>query len=247
MPNKSPNKAPAYLRIKTAILDNIHAGTWASGVAIPAEITLAEDFGVSRMTVNRAIKELEAERVLERRQGSGTYVAQQKYNHAHIEVRNIAKDIRERFHHYHAQVITQKTLDFMALNQPDNHWLNTLFFHNQPACTDKLYQVCIAHYGDDLPIQYEERWVNASVIADFINQDFNIVNTSDYLIDHVPLEYGDYQIHAKLAPSAICQILQIPINEPTLLHTRQTKSQGKLVTFVNMWHPASRFSFSGTL
>lgn len=128
MPNKSPNKAPAYLRIKTAILDNIHTGIWASGVAIPAEITLAEDFGVSRMTVNRAIKELEAERVLERRQGSGTYVAQQKYNNAHIEVRNIAKDIRERFHHYHAQVITQKTLDFMALNQPDNHWLNTLFF-----------------------------------------------------------------------------------------------------------------------
>ena len=221
MPNKSPNKAPAYLRIKTAILDNIHAGIWASGVAIPAEITLAEDFGVSRMTVNRAIKELEAERVLERRQGSGTYVAQQKYNNAHIEIRNIAKDIRERFHHYHAQVITQKTLDFMALNQPDNHWLNTLFFHNQPAYTDKLYQVCIAHYGDDLPIQYEERWVNATVI--------------------------DYQIHAKRSSDTICQILQIPINEPTLLHTRQTKSQGKLVTFVNMWHPASRFSFSGTL
>ncbi|WP_114801229.1 UTRA domain-containing protein [Moraxella canis] len=241
------NKTPAYLRIKNAILDNIHAGTWASGTAIPAEITLAEDFGVSRMTVNRAVKELEAERVLERRQGSGTYVAQQKYNNAHIEIRNIAKDINERFNRYRAQVIAQKTLDFEALNQPENHWLNALFFHSQPAHTDKLYQVCIVHYGDDLPIQYEDRWVNAAIIPEFINQDFSSINTSDYLIDHVPLEYGDYQIQAKLAPINVCEALQMQAHEPALLHARHTKSQGQPVTFVNMWHPGSRFSFGGRL
>ena len=49
---------PAYQQIKEAILDNIHSGLWQAGQAIPPELTLAEQFGVSRMTVNRALKEL---------------------------------------------------------------------------------------------------------------------------------------------------------------------------------------------
>ncbi|MFB6348437.1 GntR family transcriptional regulator [Moraxella sp. ZJ142] len=242
-----PNKIPAYLRIKHAILDKIHAGAWKSGTAIPAEVTLAEDFGVSRMTVNRAVKELEAERVLERRQGSGTYVAQQKYNNAHIEIRNIVKDINEHHGSYHAKVLSMTTLDAQALALADNLWLSTLFFDNVLSDDAKLYRVCIVHYGDDLPIQYEERWVNAQIVPEFISQDFHQVNTSDYLIDHVPLEYGDYQIHAKLPPEPVRQALQMQEYEPALLHARHTKAQGVSVAFVNMWHPSSRFSFGGKL
>ena len=72
---------PAYQRIKNAILDNIHSGKWQAGNAISTEMALAEEFGVSRMTVNRALKELSEERVLERRQGSGTFVAQQQFRY----------------------------------------------------------------------------------------------------------------------------------------------------------------------
>lgn len=240
-------KQPAYLTIKNSILANIHSGTWQEGSAIPAEISLAEEFGVSRMTVNRALKELEAERILERRQGSGTYVAQQKYNNAHIEIRNIAKDIQARFDTYRVEVLTQHTLDHQALMQPVHQWLAAMFFQGAPAATDALYQVCLVHYGDEVPIQFEERWVNARIIPDFINQDFGVVNTSEYLIGHVPLEYGDYQIEARLPPEHVRQALQMDGHEPALLHVRHTKSQGLPVTFANMWHPGSRFSFGGTL
>lgn len=57
-------KTPAYQRIKSAILTKIHAGDWVVGSAIPAEMALAQEFGVARMTVNRALKELTDERVL---------------------------------------------------------------------------------------------------------------------------------------------------------------------------------------
>ncbi len=103
-------KQPAYLTIKHAILANIHAGIWQTGAAIPTEIALSEQFGVSRMTVNRALKELEAERVLERRQGSGTFVAQQQFNHTFVEVRNIAEDIKASHRHYHASVHLLRTI-----------------------------------------------------------------------------------------------------------------------------------------
>ena len=99
---------PAYQRIKNAILDNIHSGKWQAGNAISTEMALAEEFGVSRMTVNRALKELSEERVLERRQGSGTFVAQQQFNHTFVEVRNIAEDLKSANRDYEAKVVVYR-------------------------------------------------------------------------------------------------------------------------------------------
>ena len=109
MTTKNSKKSPAYQRIKTAILHNIHSGKWQAGEAISTEMALAEEFGVSRMTVNRALKELSEERVLERRQGSGTFVAQQQFNHTFVEVRNIAEDLKSANRGYQAQVVVRTT------------------------------------------------------------------------------------------------------------------------------------------
>ena len=87
---------PAYERVKRYVLHRIHNGEWQEGDAIPGEEALAREFGVSRMTVNRAIRELSDEQIVERVQGSGTYVAQQKYQATLVEIRNIAEEIAAR-------------------------------------------------------------------------------------------------------------------------------------------------------
>ena len=69
---------------------------------MPSEQALVRQFGVSRMTVNRAVRELTAEQVLTRRQGSGTYVAPQKYQATLVEIRNIADEVRARGHVHRA-------------------------------------------------------------------------------------------------------------------------------------------------
>ena len=72
------DKQPAYLTIKQYVLARIQDGTWRQGDAIPGEEALAREFSVSRMTVNRAIRELSDEQIVERVHGSGAFVAQQK-------------------------------------------------------------------------------------------------------------------------------------------------------------------------
>ena len=80
MDDQAPqDSTPIFQRIKDHLLAEIAAGTWKEGDVIPSEQALVKQFGVSRMTVNRAVRELTSEQVLTRRQGSGTYVAQQKY------------------------------------------------------------------------------------------------------------------------------------------------------------------------
>jgi GntR family histidine utilization transcriptional repressor len=69
MPNP---KLPAYEQVKAFVKAQIHSGVWRPGDAVPSEAALQQQFGVSRMTVNRAVKELAAavrdihEEVLER-------------------------------------------------------------------------------------------------------------------------------------------------------------------------------------
>lgn len=243
---------PAYQRIKNAILDNIHSGKWQAGNAISTEMALAEEFGVSRMTVNRALKELSEERVLERRQGSGTFVAQQQFNHTFVEVRNIAEDLKSANRDYRAEVVSKRAItadmlddelrrDF-AINKIDSS-LGT----DGSSEASILYEVKIIHFADGQPIQFEERWVDANKVPEFIEQDFSVVNTSDYLIAKSPLERGSYTIRALAAPDEIANFLQVLPQSPTLVLCRQTYSAGQVVTFVKMWHAGDRYQFAGDL
>ncbi|MDO4491051.1 MAG: GntR family transcriptional regulator [Lachnospiraceae bacterium] len=56
------------------IKKNIEDGVWKAGDRLPTENALAEQFGVSRQTVRRALDVLKAEKVIEKTQGSGTFV-----------------------------------------------------------------------------------------------------------------------------------------------------------------------------
>ena len=249
---------PAYQRIKSAILDNIHSGKWQAGEAISTEMALAKEFGVSRMTVNRALKELSQERVLERRQGSGTFVAQQQFNHTFVEVRNIAQDLKSANRNYQVHVVSKRIITASMLDDEmrDKFNIDEEFVvsdvKDSISTTDSneaaiLYEVKIIHFADGQPIQFEERWVDATKVPDFIEQDFNVVNTSDYLIAKSPLERGSYIIQALAAPEEIAKALQIPMQSPTLVLRRRTYSAGQVLTFVKMWHAGDRYQFAGEL
>ena len=242
---------PAYQRIKNAILDNIHSGKWQAGSAITTEMALATEFGVSRMTVNRALKELSEERVLERRQGSGTFVAQQKFNHTFVEVRNIAEDLKSANRDYEAKVVSKRAVTAAMLDDELRRKFGidemATVTHTDASDTPVLYEVKIIHVADGQPIQFEERWVDAKKVPHFIDQDFTVVNTSDYLVAKIPLESGSYTIRALAAPNEVADALQIAPQSPTLVLRRQTYSAGQVVTFVKMWHAGDRYQFSGEL
>ena len=65
----------AYINIHDKIKDDIDVGIWKIGQRLPSERDLADEFGVSRMTLRQAITLLVEEGVLTRKVGSGTYVA----------------------------------------------------------------------------------------------------------------------------------------------------------------------------
>src|SRR5262245_8363520 len=68
------HKRAIYQEIRDILAVRIATGEWKPGTALPSETDLAREFGVSAGTTRKALKLLEAERLLTRRQGHGTFV-----------------------------------------------------------------------------------------------------------------------------------------------------------------------------
>ena len=67
---------PKYQRLKSHIIARIKAGDWQPAHQLPSEHELVSSLQVSRMTVNRALRELASEGYLTRVPGVGTFVAE---------------------------------------------------------------------------------------------------------------------------------------------------------------------------
>lgn len=65
---------PLYLQVRDMLLGRITTGNWKPGTLIPNEIELAREFGLSVGTARKALDQMQAEHILTRRQGRGTFV-----------------------------------------------------------------------------------------------------------------------------------------------------------------------------
>lgn len=65
---------PIYLQISELLTRQIRAGHWRAGERLPTEAELAESLGVAVGTLRKSLAVLQEQQILERIQGSGTYV-----------------------------------------------------------------------------------------------------------------------------------------------------------------------------
>lgn len=73
-------RLPRYQQLHDSIMERIARGEWAGGQPIPTETELARSFGVAIGTVRKAVDLLEAEGLLERSQGRGTFVRRASFH-----------------------------------------------------------------------------------------------------------------------------------------------------------------------
>ena len=71
----STSPLPLYHKVYLLLKQRLHAEGFAPDAPMPGETTLAAEYGVSRLTIRRSLQALQAEGLIERRQGRGTFVA----------------------------------------------------------------------------------------------------------------------------------------------------------------------------
>lgn len=228
---------PAYQRIKDHVLEQVQQGVWTEGALIPTEMTLCRQFGVSRMTAHRALRELTADRILVRYQGSGTYVAPAKIPSTLIEIRSIAQDIRDRGHRHSCHVLhLERTRVTAGQARRFQVRVGTPLFHS-----------VIVHYENAVPIQLEDRVVDAQRMPDYLDQDWSDTTPNEYLMKAAPAPTGSYTIEVKLPPDEIAAPLDIPMTQPCLVLDRTTFSGGAFASQATMWYPGNRYKLAGQI
>jgi GntR family transcriptional regulator len=86
------DRQPKYLRIHGDLRDRITSGQWPVGSPLPSQRELADEFGVSLMTLRQALQLLIDDGLIDTRHGSGTYVAARyAYDLGHL--RSFADDL----------------------------------------------------------------------------------------------------------------------------------------------------------
>lgn len=226
-----------YVRIKGFIKDQIDAGTWLPADRIPSENKLAARFSVSRMTARRAMDELCTEGCLVRKQGLGTFIADIKPASSMLEIHNIADEVTGRGHEYSCRVI--------LVNQEKSSKQNAILLSVEPRA--KIFHSTLVHMENELPIQYEDRYVNPRFAPDYLAQDFENQTPNAYLSRVAPLTEVDHVVEAVIPNKAIAQVLKMEVNQPCLKITRRTWSKDGVVSYAYLLHPGHRYRLGGHL
>jgi GntR family transcriptional regulator len=101
---------PLYIQIAEVLLDRIESGELEPDDRLPSERELSEQLGVNRMTLRRALRMLEGQGLLARRQGDGTYVAQPKIERQAAQLVPFTQGMERRGYSPGAKLITFEKL-----------------------------------------------------------------------------------------------------------------------------------------
>ena len=226
---------PRYQQLKDFIIEQISSGELQPTDRVPSENELVETKRVSRMTANRALRELNDEGYVERVAGRGTFVSDYRSRSDLVEVQNIADEISRRGHTHSSAVLRQ------SLQRARGEIAKAL--HVKQG-TD-VFHLLLVHSENDLPIQVEDRYVLASFAPECLQQDFESITPSAYLTGIAPLQEAEQAVRASVPNPAIRKYLEMPDGEPCLVVMRRTWSQGRPVTFSRLHHPGSRYELMG--
>jgi len=225
---------PLYQQVIDAFTQLIHSGQWPAGKKTPSENELVQQLQVSRMTINRALRELTQSGLLQRVQGVGTFVAEKAHHASLVEIRNIAEEIRSQGDRHSVTVI-----DFQV-----EHIDADLSSQMELKIDEEVFHVTLVHHRNDLPIQLEDRLVNPQVAPGFQDLDFHQTTPAEYLLTLIPAEEIEHIVQAILPDQEQCERLSIPATEPCLQLKRRTWSKGQIVSYVTFTYPSSRYDLS---
>ncbi len=226
---------PPYARVKQHLKDGLGAGTWAPGALMPSEAELVAQFGVSRMTVNRALKELQAEGLVERSQGVGTFAARLHRVSATLKLRDLHEEIESRGHRHHAVVHLQRS----------ERAVPALAAQLGLRRGARVFHTLIVHHENGVPLQCEDRYVNPACSPRYLDADFTRTTPTQVLFDTTALWRAQYTLESSVATAEEARLLGIGSQEACLVVTRRTFTRDAPITLARLVHPGSRYQLQG--
>jgi len=214
----------AFRDVKEDIRRRIIQGVWGAGELVPSEVALAEEFQCARATVNRAMRELAEEGLVERKRKAGTRVLASPVRQARFNIPVVRNEIEGRGALYRYALVSRE-----VIVSPD--WLRARLGLEHGG--QVLHLTCM-HYADSNPYQFEDRWINLAALPQAMEADFTAAGPNEWLIAEVPYSDAEISFSAMSAEAEVAQHLGCGLGDPLFLAERSTWFEGRAITHVRL-------------
>ena len=218
MTRAAPNPAR---RIRDDIEGKIQSGEWKPGTRIPIEQELAARYGCARATVSKALGELVAAGLVERRRKAGSFVAHPPVHSAVMTVPDLAELIAARGEAY--------------------RWEAHAIVRRKNAGAADTLQIDGIHFAADEPFALESRTIELAEVPAAAEANFAVEAPGTWLLAHIPWTSARHVVRAVAATRTEAKALATGSGAACLQLERDTWRGDRPVTHVRQLFRGDRF------
>lgn len=165
MPSEAPlSRTPAYHQLQERLRTWILSGEWTAGSRFPTERALADRFGVSRVTANKALSQLVMEGLLQFRPGVGTFIRPEALS---LELGTLVSFTQKASKE--GRMPSTEVLAFQRL--PGIETRSEILEELQIGTNGSVFEIRRVRKADGIPVILEHRWINAGLCPDLKAED----------------------------------------------------------------------------
>lgn len=210
---------------------------WLPHEVIPTERQMAERFGVSRVTIQKALDILELDAIIYRRRGAGSFVAPPR-TARNLELRSFSEEMALRGIKVRSEVLG---IDHLRSNQKSkDYWV---------ALSNPAYRIERLRFSDNTPLALETSYISLSAAPGIDKLDLSgslyKVLEEDYAIE---IASADEHISPILPDKRTSKILKIAQGVPVLEVIRTGfNSRGELIESTKSIRRSDKFDLQFTV
>lgn len=214
-----------YEAIRDELTRRVNSGEWVVGTDLPHETALAQEFGVARGTIRRALAGLVDQGLVQRRRRAGSRVVARAAHASRLSIPVVRREVEDRGQAYAHRLLACES-------RP-----------GRPGFGEKtgLLAVQSLHLADGTPFQFEDREINLDALPEALAQDFSTASPNEWLVRVVPATEVETVLRADGADATTARILGLRPDAPVFVVERQTFLDGVALTRVTLSHPAAAY------
>jgi GntR family transcriptional regulator len=213
-----PHESLLYSRVETVLASEISDGGLKVGEQLPTEDRLIARFGVSRITVRRAIQNLVSRGLVEIRRGRGTFVAAPKMTQELKELSGFVEDMHALGRKPTARVIGKEIVTADAT------------VARQLALTkgERVVRIRRVRLADGVPLSFDETYLPLEIGKKIITNDLKVEPIFSLLERKydIPLIEAEYKLDAVAAEKEVARVLRVKPRSPIFRIERTSYSTG---------------------
>ena len=224
---------PRHQQVSDWLLRQIRGGILAPHDRLPSEHELTKLFGVSRVTVRRALATLEKDDLIYRHQGLGSFVAPAKLPQGLVRLTDFTQDMQRAGLSAASRVLAREP------EKADGHVARAL----EIEIGDPVFRIDRLRLGDDKVIAFDRTWLPpfyAQLVEGHDLAECTIYSILEKRYE-IPVRRGKYRIESVAADEEIARILEVKAGAPLLRIVRLSYTIGdRLVYYQSRYYRSDR-------